>query len=83
MRLFISMLAHESGSYTLLHSDVSNDTSNDVIQASSSFTLIVPFFILVSRYFMSFFSDLSADWQSFNTDRCDLRVIFLDVIDAR
>ena len=32
---------------------------------------------------MSFFSDLSADWQSFNTDRCDLRVIFLDVIDAR
>ena len=77
------MLAHVSGSYTLLHSDVSNDTSNDVIQASSSFTLIVPFFILASRYFMSFFSDLSADWQSFNTDRCDLCVISLDTIEAR
>ena len=83
MRLFISMLAHESGSYTLLHSDVSNDTSNDVIQASSSFTLIVPFFILASRYFMSFFSDLSADWQSFITERCDLCVILFDVIEAK
>ena len=77
------MLAHVSGSYALLHSDVSNDTSDDVIQASSSSTSIAPLAILVSRYFMSFFSDLSADWQSFNTDRCDLRVIFLDVIEAR
>ena len=33
------MPAHVSGSYTLLHSDVSNDTSGDVIQASSSSTL--------------------------------------------
>jgi hypothetical protein len=32
---------------------------------------------------MSFCSDLSADRHSFNTDRCDLRVILLDVIEAK
>ncbi len=81
--IFISMLVHVSGSYMLLHSDVSNDTSDDVIQAPSSLIWIAPFAILLSRYFMSFFSDLSADWQSFNTDRCDLWVISLDAIEAR
>ena len=77
------MPAHVSGSYTLLHSDVSNDTPNDVIQAFSTIILIAPFAIFFSKYLMSFISDVSADLRNFNTDRYDLCVICLAAIEAR
>jgi hypothetical protein len=54
------MLAHLGDSYTVLHFDVSNDTSNDVIQAPSPLICIAPFVIFDSRCLISFCSDLSA-----------------------
>lgn len=56
------MPAHLGDGYTVLHFDVSNDTSNDVIQAPSPLICIAPFVIFDSRCLISFCSDLSAVW---------------------
>ena len=56
------MLVHLGDGYTALHFDVSNDTSDDVIQALYPLICIAPFVIFDSRCLISFCSDLSAVW---------------------